>query len=541
MQTPSPSLAPRLLRAFLAAALLAPAFGLAACGVGTGDSTGFGEGAGSMPSTGTSNLEILTTSVPAASRDVGYPSTPLAVAGAEQAVTWSVAEGELPGGMTLTSDGRLAGTPVSAGYFEFTVRATDGFDADTQRLALAVDRFGITAVGGVEFGEAWSGRAVELACSGFSGPVEIEVISNRSGGTMMSAVGARGDAVYLPGQVHGAGELDIIRATDTGTGALAEIELPVRADPTAMHIARFGNTDVWYLDFEGRHGAHPFASDFHGGLARMGLRAPTSSDRLGTEADRLADLLVRVRVLRHINRMYLRNPDGTGGAAGLAISFPLERPGVGYALPPPGGYAPGAANQFSVMAICDGTHPAIVGTAYTDFAGNGLQEHNAPGGPLGSLGTFVNRIIPMVRFMSEQYGSALEDEPVSAADVPALKALLHGLPSPGGRYDLIDYKSNALSRGLAYIAAHEIGHSLGLPHAHHYEPGSIMASGATFSPAVEYHFLAGELDALRASLPGEGRFTGALKAGPAGAPGPVAAATLPGGGVHVCGGACHDR
>ena len=34
------------------------------------------------------------------------------------------------------------------------------------------------------------------------------------------------------------------------------------------------------------------------------------------------------------------------------------------------------------------------------------------------------------------YGTALQDAPVHTGDMDALRAILYGLPSPGGRYDL---------------------------------------------------------------------------------------------------------
>lgn len=41
-------------------------------------------------------------------------------------VTWSIADGTLPPGLTLSEDGVLGGTPTEAGSFQFTVRVEDG-------------------------------------------------------------------------------------------------------------------------------------------------------------------------------------------------------------------------------------------------------------------------------------------------------------------------------------------------------------------------------------------------------------------------------
>ena len=45
--------------------------------------------------------------------------------GGETPLTWSLASGSLPGGLTLTPSGNLTGTPNSAGTANFTVRLTD--------------------------------------------------------------------------------------------------------------------------------------------------------------------------------------------------------------------------------------------------------------------------------------------------------------------------------------------------------------------------------------------------------------------------------
>ncbi len=523
-----------LKQALLGAISLCVALGLAGCGAGGGSDFDAGPGGGIVVPSGTQSLEIMTTSVPAGSRSVSYPATTLSAAGARGPVTWTVAQGALPAGMDLTADGSLVGTPVASGFYEFTVRASDGVGTDQQQLAVAVDTFGVTVVSGLTFNDAWATHPVTLRCVGFTGDVTLEVIDNESGGSITSSDGATGTSIYMPGLVTGAA-VDLLRATDSGTGTSADIEITVVPDPTAGHVARFGSTDVWYLDFAQKHGGHPFHSDFHAALARVGLRGATSTGGYGSDADRLTDLLVRVRALQHINTMYLRNADGSPGARGLPISFPLELP-AGYAMPAPGSYAAGSPTQFSVMAICDGPHGAVVGTAYTDGPVNGLQENNAPGGPLGALGTFVNSITNMVQLIYRDHGTQLSDTPVNDEDLPALKALLYGTPNPGGRYALLDYMCDAMARSVAYVAAHEIGHSLGLPHTGITVPGAIMNSGATFSPHIEYRFLPGALAALQTALPGAGRAVGSQKFG--GGPGGIAA-LMPAGGVSVCNGSCN--
>lgn len=60
--------------------------------------------------------------------------------GASGATTWSLAEGRLPNGLSLTPDGTLSGTPTENGHFLFSVTATDAANAtDTRQMLLFVD------------------------------------------------------------------------------------------------------------------------------------------------------------------------------------------------------------------------------------------------------------------------------------------------------------------------------------------------------------------------------------------------------------------
>lgn len=61
------------------------------------------------------------------------------VQGSPAAATWSIASGSLPAGVTLSSDGKLSGTPTAEGSFTFVVRATGGggtTDTETETLTV---------------------------------------------------------------------------------------------------------------------------------------------------------------------------------------------------------------------------------------------------------------------------------------------------------------------------------------------------------------------------------------------------------------------
>ncbi len=88
---------------------------------------------------GVSNFQITTTSV--APGFVGQVYTPvdLVTTGGTGAITWALASGTLPGGITFNAAGRLQGTPNAVGNFNFVVRATDSAShTDTQALTMTV-------------------------------------------------------------------------------------------------------------------------------------------------------------------------------------------------------------------------------------------------------------------------------------------------------------------------------------------------------------------------------------------------------------------
>jgi len=81
---------------------------------------------------------ITTTSIPN-----GFISQPYVQLLLEQnrsgPITWSLASGTLPPGITLAANGILSGTPMAAGSFTFTVQVTDGISTTTATFTLTVN------------------------------------------------------------------------------------------------------------------------------------------------------------------------------------------------------------------------------------------------------------------------------------------------------------------------------------------------------------------------------------------------------------------
>src|SRR5208337_5653971 len=70
------------------------------------------------------HVEITTTSLPSGAVGVSYSAT-LSAANGVAPYTWTMANGQLPPGLSLQSGGQVSGTPSRASTFSFSVQATD--------------------------------------------------------------------------------------------------------------------------------------------------------------------------------------------------------------------------------------------------------------------------------------------------------------------------------------------------------------------------------------------------------------------------------
>jgi hypothetical protein len=83
-------------------------------------------------------LTVTAAALPGATVGTAYSQT-LAASGGAPPYIWALASGALPPGLTLASNGQIAGTPTQAGSFSFGVRVTDSAaDAASAVLMLTV-------------------------------------------------------------------------------------------------------------------------------------------------------------------------------------------------------------------------------------------------------------------------------------------------------------------------------------------------------------------------------------------------------------------
>jgi len=79
---------------------------------------------------------ITTTTLPDGVIGTAYNST--LVATGTTPITWTIESGNLPAGLTISTGGVISGTPTTEGTFNFTVKATNNYGADTKSLTITI-------------------------------------------------------------------------------------------------------------------------------------------------------------------------------------------------------------------------------------------------------------------------------------------------------------------------------------------------------------------------------------------------------------------
>ena len=170
-----------------------------------------------------SSLTIVPAMLPEARQSLPYAVT-LTAAGGTPPYTFVLTGGTLPGGVSLSSSGDLAGVPSGAGTFAFTVGVTDGRGCDgSANLALSV-RVAVSHLIGEGLGPSNGNRVRLYSEAGILGP-EFVAYGAGAWGTNVGAAQVRSglaDAILTgpgPGDVYG----PQVRAFDETGGPLAKI------------------------------------------------------------------------------------------------------------------------------------------------------------------------------------------------------------------------------------------------------------------------------------------------------------------------------
>jgi hypothetical protein len=160
--------------------------------------------------------------VPAATAGQPYSSA-LTIAGGEQPITWTVASGSLPAGLTLdTANGTVTGTPAQIGSSEFTAKASDKNALSAMRTcSIIVSAAGLTITSAAALAEAVVGTAYNqpLAASGGRAPYAWTIAD----GSLPAGVSLTADGA-LQGTPTTSGTLQFtVRVTDQDKSAATQV------------------------------------------------------------------------------------------------------------------------------------------------------------------------------------------------------------------------------------------------------------------------------------------------------------------------------
>ncbi len=158
----------------------------------------------------------------------------LATAGGTGTSSYVVQSGTLPTGLILSAAGVISGTPTTAGSFTFTIRATDGSNANavatyTVVVSAPVVNFGSTSLLSGTIGQAYSQT---ISVSGGTGPYTYVI----SGGSLPPGLTLSNSGALI-GTPTGTGTFNFtVRATDAAGNS--------NAADFVLGIAAFGSPNV---------------------------------------------------------------------------------------------------------------------------------------------------------------------------------------------------------------------------------------------------------------------------------------------------------
>ena len=180
-------------------------------------------------------LQIVTAALADADEEVAYTAT-LAASGAQPPVVWSLASGVLPAGLSLSSDGAIAGTPTVAGSSSFTVRAVDsGNRSDTRALDLRVRNAPFEIVtSALPTGTQGAAYTASLLARGAEGDLDWHLLPGWSLPT--------GLAISSDGQISGTPEaagtatfgIEVVDSVLGATSAMVSVEVVAAAQPAFL-------------------------------------------------------------------------------------------------------------------------------------------------------------------------------------------------------------------------------------------------------------------------------------------------------------------
>lgn len=210
---------------------------------------------------------ITTESLPEGKVNEEY-SASLTADGSEP-IEWSVTQGSLPTGLSLTKDGKITGKPTAPGDYVFTVTASNAAGSVSKELTIAVKDpiYSIQNSGDISFANAIEGYTPEvktiMITNDGNQPITLDQPSSTSFdvGTLSKTelnVGETAEFTVQPknGLLAGSYEEDIvITGTNNGKSVSTKVNVKFNVKHNAVKVERKdptctekGNIEYWYCE-----------------------------------------------------------------------------------------------------------------------------------------------------------------------------------------------------------------------------------------------------------------------------------------------------
>ncbi len=224
------------------------------------------------------HLMIMTSSLTSGTMHISYSAT-LSATGGSGPYTWSITQGTLPSGMTLSSGGTISGTPAVVGSFNFRVQAVDSsvvLQTATEDLTLTIgEGVGITTTW-LPAGAVGGGYSAALEAAGGQAPYKWSLASGAlPAGLTLSSGGA------ISGTPTTRGTLSFtVQASDSeATPSTATAQLSITIDAVIITTLSLpaGPVNVAYgATMTATGGAKPYTWSIVSGTLADGLTMSTA-------------------------------------------------------------------------------------------------------------------------------------------------------------------------------------------------------------------------------------------------------------------------
>ena len=200
---------------------------------------------------------ITTESLPGGTVGEPYTETILAATG-DASITWSVSNGSLPAGLSLSKDGKITGTPTTEGTSTFTVTATNNIGSDSREFTLKIEKPAFIPVTDLELNKdsltLQENSSDTLIATVKPADATNQDVTWESSDTSIATVSEDGTVTAIS-----AGNATITATAADGSGVSASCELTV-THGNMVHTPKKdatctvdGNIEYWYCETCGKY------------------------------------------------------------------------------------------------------------------------------------------------------------------------------------------------------------------------------------------------------------------------------------------------